>query len=464
MEKELITNFGNLSEEEVNETNTKSRLIIMNDKGQILLENYAGVFLLPGGKHKNGENDISGLIREIREETGIDISGDEVKSLVKAKMYVRDYPKINESGNVNRLSTTNYFYLLSNKKINEKAVELDVNEKKYNLTMQFVDINKAIELINSNPSLNPRKKYFEEELLKVLEEFKSKIVSKNESKEGLIDMHIHTRYSDGDFEPSEIVNRVKKAGITTFAITDHDTVLGCKQLDGFNEPGLTFIPGVELSAAVPKGRMHILGYNIDIHNRNLNELLDKKRSNSVRSIELMYQYIHSTYGVNIPQFEFDNLYNKIGDIGRPDLALLIMNYGYAVTIDDAFKKYLIEAFDATRINRITTSKEACMMTLKDAGAYISLAHSVSLKMEYEELKLELQYLKSLGLDAIEICHSNHSEEYRNSLRHLRDELNLYETAGSDYHGPTVKPDIELGTGRNNNIKVKQLSLIDKIKS
>jgi len=178
----------------------------------------------------------------------------------------------------------------------------------------------------------------------------------------------------------------------------------------------------------------------------------------------MYQYIHSKYGVSIPKYEFDTLYNKIGNIGRPDLALLLKKYGYAATIYDAFSKYLIEAFDATRINRITTSKEECMSALKDAGAYISLAHPISLEMEYEELKSQLKYLKSLGLDAIEICHSNQSEEYRNILRKLRDELKLYETAGSDYHGPTFKPDIELGTGRNNNIRVKQLILIDKIKS
>jgi len=464
MEKELVTNYGNLTDEEVNEINFKNRLIIMNDKGEILLENYAGVFLLPGGKKEKGESDISGLVREIKEETGIDISHDEVKLLLKANMYVRDYPKINGLGNVNRLSKTNYFYLMSNKKINEVEAKFDVNEKKYGLTMKFVDINKVAELIKSNPSLNSRKKYFDEELLRVLEEFKKQIILEKDSQKGLIDMHIHTCYSDGDFEPSEIVKKVKAAGISTFAITDHDTILGCKQLEGFNEPGLTFIPGVELSAAVPKGRMHILGYNIDIHNPSLTALLDKKRNNSVRSIELMYQYIHSTYGVNIPKYEFDALYNKIGDIGRPDLALLIKKYGYVGTIQDAFDKYLIEAFNVTRINRITTSKEECMKALKDAGAYISLAHPISLEMKYEELKLQLKYLKNLGLDAIEICHSNQSEEYRNFLRNLRDELNLYETAGSDYHGPTVKPDIELGTGRNNNIKVKQLSLIDKIKS
>ena len=462
MEKELIINKDNLRDEEVNKTNFKSRLIIINDNDEILLQNYAGLYMLPGGKENANETPIIGLTREIKEETGINIDSNEITPLMVTKMYVRNYPNSDGKENVNSLSTTNYFYIRSNKNVSKDEVNLTDSEKENNLTMKFVHINEILNLIKNNPSSNPRKKYFDEELLRVLDEYnKKRIVRANEN---LIDMHIHTLYSDGDFEPSEIVKRVKEAGISTFSITDHDTILGCKQLEGFKEPGLTFIPGVELSAAVPKGRMHILGYNIDIPNQSHTELLDKKRSNSVRSIELMYQYIHRAYGVDIPQYEFDALYNKIGDIGRPDLASLIRKYGYADTIDDAFKKYLIEAFDATRINRITTSKEDCMRALKDACAYVSLAHPVSLKMEYEELKWELKYLKSLGLDAIEICHSNQSEEYRDFLRDLKDELNLYETAGSDYHGPTVKPDVELGTGRNNNIKVKQLSLIDKIKS
>jgi predicted metal-dependent phosphoesterase TrpH len=277
-------------------------------------------------------------------------------------------------------------------------------------------------------------------------------------------MHIHTCYSDGDFEPEEIVEKVKKAGINVFSITDHDTILGCKKLENFKQAGLTYIPGIELTASVPKGRMHILGYNLDINNKKLLDLLKRKRENSINSMEIMYRYVHDKYGVNIPQYEFDILKKKIGNIGRPDLALLLRKYGYAMDNDQAFKKYLVEAFDATYTNRVTTSKEECIAVLKDAGAYISLAHPISLKMEYEELKSELEYLKVLGLDAIEISHSNQPEEYRNILRYLRDELKLYETGGSDFHGPTVQPDIELGTGRGNNIKIKQLSLIDKIKS
>lgn len=462
MSKELITNIDNLKDEEVNEVNKKSRLIVINSEGKILVAKYAGVYLLPGGKNEQEEDSTSGLIRELKEEAGIEISGEKIEFLLKAKMYAKNYQKVGTSDLVNRLSITNYYYLFSDKKVVEENIKLDVNEQKYGFDLEYIDLEELIKLVTNSDSVNPRKKYFDEELLKVLEEFKKYLPITINNTEKLIDMHIHTCYSDGNYYPFEIVNMVKKSNVGVFSITDHDTVLGCKQLENFNDHNLLYIPGIEMSAAVPKGRMHILGYNIDIHNKELNDVLDRKRLNSVISLKLMYEYINKKYNIVVPAEEFDKLYSKVGDVGRPDLALIILKYGYCESIQEVFERYLNEAFDATRINRITTSKEDCMHALKAAGGYISLAHPISLNMEYKELKNELIYLKSLGLDAIEICHSNQSEEYRNMLRKLKIELGLYETAGSDYHGPTIKPDIELGTGQKGNIKVKKLEILNII--
>ena len=177
----------------------------------------------------------------------------------------------------------------------------------------------------------------------------------------------------------------------------------------------------------------------------------------------MYNYLKDKYSISIPDFEFDELHKKFGDVGRPDLAKLLVRYGYSGNVEEAFNRYLIEAFDKTRELRKTTTKEECFSAIKSAGGYISLAHPITLKLEYEELKKELLYLKTLGLDAIEISHSNQNEEYRKMLLTLRDELKLLESGGSDYHGITVKPDIILGQGRNN-IKIKELSLLNKINS
>ena len=464
MTKEIIINEGNLQSDEVNERKQKSRLIIINDKNQILLQNYDGVFMLPGGKIDDNETIVTGLVREIREETGLVIKPDEIKPLVITKNYVRNYPRRDSSYKINKLVETSYFYLRSNSNICKEQRSLTLNEKKCNLTSEFVDINNISSFINNNNSINPRKKYYDEELIKVLEEFKNTNIIDYNSNDKLIDMHIHSCYSDGDYEPEEIAKKVKQAGINVFSITDHDTVLGCMKLDGYCDPGIMYIPGIELNASIAKGRMHILGYNLDIYNERLSKLLQDKKKNSFRSIELMYQYMHNKYGVNIPSFDLNNLFEKIGNIGRPDLALLLRKYGYANDNNDAFKKYLVEAYNKTYYDRITTSKEECIEVLKKAGAYISLAHPISLEMGYEELREELIYLKSLGLDAIEICHSNQSEEYRNILRRLRDELSLYETGGSDYHGPNVKPDIQLGTGINNNIQIKELKLLNKMQN
>lgn len=281
--------------------------------------------------------------------------------------------------------------------------------------------------------------------------------------ERLIDLHIHTTFSDGDKHPLEIAQMAKEANLKAFAITDHDTVLGCNELRGYKNSNVQYIPGIELSAYVPKGRMHILGYDIDIDNQELRTVIENKRKNSVNSLLIMYTYLKDKHGIIIPDFEFENLTKKTGDVGRPDLALLLIKYGYVKDVDTAFNKCLIEAFDETRHLRKATTKEECFSAIKSAGGYISLAHPITLKMEYQELKKELLYLKSLGLDAIEICHSNQNEDYRNMLRNLRDELHLLESGGSDYHGITVKPNIELGRGRNN-IKIKELSLLNKINS
>ena len=65
---------------------------------------------------------------------------------------------------------------------------------------------------------------------------------------------------------------------------------------------------------------------------------------------------------------------------------------------------------------------------------------------------------------IEVYHSTHTEEERRLYLSLANELGLLVSGGSDFHGRIVKPDIEIGTGRNNNLKIKKLSLVDELKN
>ena len=95
----------------------------------------------------------------------------------------------------------------------------------------------------------------------------------------MIDLHSHSTHSDGTLTPSELLILAKEKGIEYFAITDHDDIEGSKKLIESKHDGITVYSGVELNAKVDKGQMHILGYNIDLYNEELNKRLKELKEN-----------------------------------------------------------------------------------------------------------------------------------------------------------------------------------------
>jgi len=91
----------------------------------------------------------------------------------------------------------------------------------------------------------------------------------------MIDLHIHTKYSDGQYEVSELIDKMRKVGIKTFAFTDHDIIDGCIEFDKIKHlhTDFNFIAGVELDAIYNDLEIHILGYGFDVDNKELNSLV-----------------------------------------------------------------------------------------------------------------------------------------------------------------------------------------------
>ena len=282
----------------------------------------------------------------------------------------------------------------------------------------------------------------------------------------IVDLHVHSIYSDGCLSPEEIIELAKKESITTLAITDHDNIEGSKELIRLNPEGINIYSGVELTAKANKGRMHILGYNIDLENEKLNEKLKEMKDASIYNIMLYVELLKKYFAIIIPEEELNNLLSIKGNIGRPQLALLLIKLGYCRTVDEAFNKYLIFVYEKTRTIKKGLTKEECIDLITSAGGIASLAHFNSLKMSLEELKNEILSLKFLGLGAIESTHINLSDEERSLARNIATEYNLLETGGTDYHCPKVKPDVYIGTGRNGNVLIPEntLSLTKKYPS
>jgi predicted metal-dependent phosphoesterase TrpH len=281
-----------------------------------------------------------------------------------------------------------------------------------------------------------------------------------------VDLHTHSVYSDGSKEPKEVLLEAKKNNVGILALTDHDNIEGSKEIIKTNNKEIYLYSGVELTANVPKGRMHILGYNIDLENINLNKRLKEMREASIYNIMLYIELLKKDFNIIIPQDKIDWLLNLKGNIGRPQLSLILIEMGYCKTVQEAFDKYLISVFEKVRSIKKGLTKEEAVSLIVESDGIATLAHPGTLLMDSEELRKELLYLKNLGLKCIEVFHSNTPQEMREYYIKLAEELNLMISGGTDYHGHEIKPDIDIGYGRNNNTRIEEqsISLIKNIKS
>ena len=292
------------------------------------------------------------------------------------------------------------------------------------------------------------------------------IIKPYRASDKIIDLHTHTNYSDGDLSPYELIKLAIEKRVGILGITDHDTLDGIKQIDKTNslivDSGIQIIDGVELSAKVSKGRMHILGYDMDINNVNINKEMEKIKDNSINSVLSIMEQIKRDYGIAFGYSDIKELVNSNHNLGRPDLAKLCVKYGYASSIQDAFNKYLIEAYNKTRSTSKGLSYQECIELILQSKGIPILAHPKSLELPEKEFLILLKEMINSGLKGIEVYHSSHTEEEIKYYLEIANKYDLLISGGSDYHGKTIKPDIELGTGKNNGIRIKKLSLLDKL--
>ena len=296
--------------------------------------------------------------------------------------------------------------------------------------------------------------------------YMEKIILPYRKSEKTIDMHTHTNCSDGDLSPEKLIRLAIDKRIGTLAITDHDTIEGIKKVNRNEniivDSGIEIINGIELSAKTEKGRMHILGYGIDLKNKALNKKMIDLKDNSINSVLSIMEQIKRDYGIRFGYDDIKELVNANHNLGRPDLAKLCVKYGYATTSQDAFNKYLIDAHNKTRQTSKGLQYQECLELITNSGGIPVLAHPKYLELSEKEFLILLKEMISCGLKGIEVYHSSHSKEEMDYYLEIANQYGLLISGGSDFHGKSVKPDIELGTGKDKNIKIKKLSLLDKL--
>ena len=243
-----------------------------------------------------------------------------------------------------------------------------------------------------------------------------------------VDLHIHSQASDGTLSIAQIVEKADQLGLSAISITDHDTVAGIDMaIRESADLSVTIIPGIELSCVQDKRDVHILGYFIDYHEKELLDNLIHLRDSRASRAEDMVNKLRDT-GLDVSYEEVKEC-AKGGAIGRPHIAQVLVKNGQVVSISEAFNKH-IGAVGPSYMPKYVLEVTKVIGLIHDVGGVASVAHP-GVSGVNEDFLL---WLKEVGLDAIEVWHSEHTVAQTQQYMEMAHKHNLLRTGGSDCHG------------------------------
>ncbi len=244
-----------------------------------------------------------------------------------------------------------------------------------------------------------------------------------------IDLHTHTTASDGALTPTELLHRASQVGISTLAITDHDSVEALPEARPVAEAlGIRLITGVEFGTNWANAEIHMLGYFFDPDHPQMQQTLADLREGRLERGRRMVERLNAL-GLSDVTWERVEQIAAGGSLGRPHVAEALIERGYASTVDDAFGKYLGRGKPAY-VERTQITPAECISLVHSAGGVISLAHPTWVA-EVENL---LPSLVDAGLDGIETYYGLYKPETIEWLETLARRYNLVPTGGTDFHG------------------------------
>jgi predicted metal-dependent phosphoesterase TrpH len=246
---------------------------------------------------------------------------------------------------------------------------------------------------------------------------------------GRADLHTHSTYSDGRLTPTELVERAVGRGLEVLALTDHDCTDGIAEAlkAAQKHPQLLFIPGVELSTDVPQEEVHVLGYFLDWQNRRFQGRLDRLRRSRLERGQKMLAKL-KRLGIEVSWHRVQELAGD-GAVGRPHIALAMMEAGRISSLEEAFDRYIGRNGPAYVEREKITPVEAVQLLI-NASALPVLAHPRDLH-NLDSLLLEL---KEAGIIGMEVYYQDYDQEAIDRLLAIARQHDLLPLGGSDFHG------------------------------
>lgn len=265
----------------------------------------------------------------------------------------------------------------------------------------------------------------------------------------MVDLHIHTKYSDGEYDEFEIIKKVEQSNVTEFAICDHNTIEGSEKVFNIlkkSNSNLIFHSGVELTCRINDllggVNIHMLVRDFDYDEESIREMIDEIKEKNLIRAKRMKGIIRELYDIEIDDKEIDEMIAKTNCFGKPHMYQLLSKYG-DFDREEYYKKMRKLNSNDLKLDAIKVIK---LVHRGKGNAY--LAHPFEIMDEYgfsySNIDTVIKYLKEKGIDGMEVYHSKHTKDNIRTFEKMAEKYKIGVSAGSDYHGPNVKPNVELG--------------------
>lgn len=255
------------------------------------------------------------------------------------------------------------------------------------------------------------------------------------------DLHCHTKLSDGTLGIDDIIILAKNSGVTTLAITDHDSLAGTVRATIIGERhGINVIPAVEFSAtdSKRKAKAHILCYLPDTPER-LEGLCKSNSEKRKRAARIMVAKVANKFPVT-PELIMKCATGST-NIYKQHIMQALMECGYTTTIFGDLYNILFKKESRINVLMESTYPEPVEIieAIHEAGGIAVLAHPGF----YDNFEL-LEELIPQGLDGVEVWHPENTPEQQELLISIAKKHDLLMTGGSDFHGAYNAYPIKLG--------------------
>ncbi len=255
----------------------------------------------------------------------------------------------------------------------------------------------------------------------------------------LIDLHMHTHFSDGRCSPKETAAIAAERRLAAIAITDHDSLDALPEAqECTNKLGIEFVTGIELSCTYQNSDIHMLAYFVDCNYKPLAEKVKFYQAERLKRGEMMVRKLNEM-GLDLRMDTVKRMAGS-GVVGRPHVADALLSEEFVQTFDEAFSRYLGYHAPAYVPKTFFDPVEAIELVHK-AGGLAIMAHPGTAKRDDT-----IDYFKEIGMDGIEVYHSKHTAQQVRHYKSIAEKKNLLISGGSDWHG-RPDPRAEMGSQR-----------------